>query len=92
MYVSEIIQWCFAKTNISQKQSSKVQKVITLRFVFAFFNSNTTYKKLDEEQKFVIDDLVLVIVKGLFSLNIVENIHGWSDLVYERTHDCVSIM
>ncbi len=47
--------------------------MITLRFVFAFF---TTYKKLDEEQKFVIDDLVLVVVKGLFHLNIVENIHG----------------
>ncbi len=50
--------------------------MITLRFVFAFFSSNTTYKKLDEEQKFVIDDLVLVVVKGLFHLNIVENIHG----------------
>jgi hypothetical protein len=50
--------------------------VVTLRFIFAFFNSTTTYKKLDEEQKFVIDNLVLVVVKGLFLLNIVENIHG----------------
>jgi hypothetical protein len=50
--------------------------MVTLRFIFAFFNNTTTYKKFDEEQKFVIDNLVLVVVKGLFLLNIVENIHG----------------
>jgi hypothetical protein len=36
--------------------------------------NSTTYKKLDEKQKAFIDDLVLVVVKGLLCLNIIENI------------------
>jgi hypothetical protein len=40
----------------------------------AFKNKTTTYKKLNEKQKVFIDDLVLVIVKGLFHLNTIENI------------------
>jgi hypothetical protein len=44
--------------------------VVTLISIFAFFN-NTTYKKSNEQKKFI-DDLVLVVLKGLFPLNIVE--------------------
>ncbi len=70
--------------NVYEKQSSKFQKVVTLISIFAFFN-NTTYKKSNEQKKFI-DDLVLVVLKGLFPLNIVET-YGWSDWTYKGTHD-----
>jgi hypothetical protein len=45
MYISEIIQhWHFVETNVSNKQSSKVQKVITPISISTFFNNTTTYK------------------------------------------------
>jgi hypothetical protein len=53
---------------------NKVQKVITLRSIFAFFNNTTTYQKSNEKQKAFIDDLVLVVVKGLLPLNMIENL------------------
>jgi hypothetical protein len=42
--------------NVYEKQSSKVQKVVTLISIFVFFSS-TTYKK-SNEQKNIIDDHV----------------------------------
>jgi hypothetical protein len=44
--------------------------VIILISIFAFFSS-TTYKKSNEQNVFI-DDLVLVVMKGLFVSNIVE--------------------
>ncbi len=74
-YVSEIIQqWCFIETNASEKQSSKVWKIVTPRSIFAFFSSITTYKKIDEKRKTFTNDLMKTIVKGLLPLSIVENI------------------
>jgi hypothetical protein len=71
MYVSEIIQRrCSIETNAYEKQSSKVRRVVTP----TFFNNIMTFNKSNEEFKKFIDDLVPVVVKGLFPLNTVENI------------------
>jgi hypothetical protein len=71
MYVNEIIQQqCSIETNAYEKQSSKVWKVVTP----TFFNNIITHSKLNEKFKKFIDDLVLVVVKGLFFLNTIENI------------------
>jgi len=51
MYVNEIIQQCFVETNALKKQSSKVWKVVIPGSISIFFNSTTTYKKVNEEQK-----------------------------------------
>jgi hypothetical protein len=74
MCVSEIVQQHAIKKDASMKQNSKVQKVITVGSIFAFFNSTTTYWKSNEKQKAFIDDLVLVVVKGLLPLNTIENL------------------
>jgi hypothetical protein len=70
--------------NVYEKQSSKVQKVVTLISISTFFSS-TTYKKSNEQNVFI-DDLVLVVMKGLLLLNIIET-YGWSDLNNKGTHD-----
>ncbi len=70
--------------NVYEKQSSKVQKVVTLISISTFFN-RITYKKSNEQNVFI-DDLVLVVMKGLLPLNIVET-YGWGDLTYKGTHD-----
>jgi hypothetical protein len=68
-YVIEIIQWWHCtKTNDFAKQSSKVWKVVTPRSISTYFNNITTSKKSNEEQKAFFDDLVLVVMKGLFPL------------------------
>ncbi len=64
MYVNEIVQWHYVKTYAYEKQSSKVQKMVTPRSISTFSNSTTTYKTSDEKQKTFIDDFVLVVVKG----------------------------
>jgi hypothetical protein len=51
MYINEIVWQHSVKTNVFEKQSSKVWKVIILEFISSFFNDITTYKILDEEQK-----------------------------------------
>jgi hypothetical protein len=45
-----------------------VQKVVTPRSISTIFSNTTTYKKSNEEQKAFFDDLVLVVMKGLFLL------------------------
>ncbi len=59
----------FVEIGVSKKQSSKVWKIITLRSNFEFFSIITTYKKLDEKPKTFIDDLILVVTKGLLLLS-----------------------
>jgi hypothetical protein len=73
MYVSEIVQQYAIKRDVFMRQNFKVQKVITLGSSFSFFDSITTYKKSNEKQKNLIDDLVLVVLKGLLPLNTIEN-------------------
>lgn len=81
VYVSELSIWNFAKTNPFEKQNSKVWKVVTPSSIFTFFGNTTS----QEEQKAFIDDLVLLIMKGLFLLNIVENIWmRWFGLQRDR--------
>jgi hypothetical protein len=53
----------------------RFEKVVTTRFISAFFNNIITYNKSNEFlKKIIINDLVLVVVKGLFPLNTIENI------------------
>jgi hypothetical protein len=75
MYISEIVWQHSTKTNAFEKQScSKVQKMRTSWFISKTISCTTIYKKSNEEQKTFVDDLLLVVVKGLFLLNTIENI------------------
>jgi hypothetical protein len=53
MYVIEIVRLCFAKTDVSKKQSSKVQKVVILGSISAFFK-NTTYQNKMKNKKLLL--------------------------------------
>jgi hypothetical protein len=74
MYDSEIIQWHFVVIIVSKKQSSKIWEIITLGSISTFYSIIATYKKLGEKPKTFIDDLILVVVKGLLFLSTIGKI------------------
>jgi hypothetical protein len=48
--------------------------VITLGSISAFSSITATYKKLNQKSKTFMDELMLVVVKGLFLLSTIGNI------------------
>jgi len=55
-------------------QLAKKCTKVTTRAISSFFGSKTLYKRHDETQKLLLEDLMLLIAKGYFPLNTYENV------------------
>lgn len=49
-------------------------KELSLLYISQFFGKTTFHKKIEKQEKPFMDDFVLLGIKGLFFLNIVENL------------------
>jgi hypothetical protein len=49
-------------------------KELSLLYISQFFGKTTFHKKIEKQEEPFMDDFVLLVIKGLFILNIVENL------------------
>lgn len=73
-YNVEIFAHCMSVHGAARKEPAKKQNRPTLGYISSFFGSKVPYKKGDEQQKFFLEDLVLLIAKGYYPLSSVDSL------------------